>query len=367
MTSERIKITAVGDISLNGIYRSPEFHEASLPWESLLPTFEQAALRLANLESMITTAERSSASKFALRAGENAVGILRASKFDILNMANNHAMDFGEAGLFDTMEVLDHIGVPYVGCGKNLDEALSPKILEVEETTFGFLSFCDVEQTSHLYAEKHKCGVAKLDAASLGHVRDLAIQVDKTIVQLHWGTEMCRLPTPQQRELARKFVEAGADLIIGHHPHVIQPMEFIDGVPVWYSLGNFTFSDEFWRGVKDDGEKFVGEYQVHELARITIAAHSELTQDGQFECKADHLKIGRDGYVQLNADTKADVEWRRCCDHLTSDNYLTHLQSEERLAVQRRESQDSANTIYRKFRLKAFQFGLMSRQYQEIH
>ncbi len=168
-------------------------------------------------------------------------------------------MDFGPQGIVDTISELDQREIKHSGAGMDRNAALAPCFLEKGGISIGVMAGCDVAQISSLYATDKSPGVACLhDPDFLKRIRDLSKTVDFTIVQLHWGQEMCQLPSPTQRSLASQIVDAGANLILGHHPHVLQPIEQIDNVPVAYSLGHLLFSNMFWSGTKTDGEEFVG-------------------------------------------------------------------------------------------------------------
>lgn len=354
----RLSIAAVGDLSFSGLYRRPHFANG-LPWKELNCPWNQMDLRIGNLESPITNLPRVSSSKFVLRGTDTALSILGRSQFDLLNLANNHAMDFGGDGLLQTIDHLDRLGIQHVGGGQNLAAARRPKILTLRNMRIGFLAFCKVEQISRLYACTEGPGVAEIDKDSLDCVRELQQDVDWLIVQLHWGTEMSRLPSPEQRETARQFLAAGADAVVGHHPHVLQPMEIVDGKPIWYSLGNFTFSSEFWRGEKPDGQRFVGEYRVHPLARQSGVALMELTKSGDGDCRLLHTKIEADGRVVDDSWESTRLEWERLNEILASDAYQSEWQREQEQAQTRRRWQTQGKSFLRRLRLKAYQFGLL--------
>lgn len=357
--ADSLSIVAVGDISLNGQYRSFRF-DRETPWNSLEASWIDADFRIGNLEAQITDKPRIADSKFALRAGPTAIKILKNSTFNLLNLANNHAMDFGSEGLKDTMECLDRLGIPYVGCGENIHEAVVPRVLCLKGQKIGFLSFCDVVQISHLYADGLRAGVAPLDDSSLDLVRNLRSKVDWLIVQLHWGVEMNRLPSIHQRATARQFVAAGADAIIGHHPHVVQPMEIIGNTPVWYSLGNFAFSGEFWSGVNESGEQFVGEYKIHPRACQSVVARMTLTKAQRPDVDLQFVVLKKNGTVVVDKNHRLrKSQWEESCDSLDFPNYAELCELEEQEAVGRRNWQTQTGSLMNRLRLKAFQYGMI--------
>lgn len=171
-----------------------------------------------------------------------------------LFLANNHMMDFGESGLKDTIELLDANEIQHCGAGVNIDKAFEPMIINVEEKKIGFLNFgWNVEET--VYATKDNAGCAPREKSYIiEKIKKLRDCVDYIVISLHWGFEYNRLPMPADIELAHNIIDAGADLIIGHHSHCIQPMEKYKGKYIFYSLGNFYFGtirDEYTLSFKE--------------------------------------------------------------------------------------------------------------------
>lgn len=168
---------------------------------------------------------------------------LAGAKNTICVLANNHATDFGSAGLVATLKEVHQAGFPTVGAGSTLSEACEPVLLDVAGRRFGLLAYADTRpHVGAVPATERTPGVAPLDPALvLRNVQALAERVDDLWLFLHWGRENIRYPEPEQRTLARAFAEAGATLIVGTHPHVVQGWEQVGSTPVYYSLGNFVF------------------------------------------------------------------------------------------------------------------------------
>jgi len=165
---------------------------------------------------------------------------LREFKFDLLFLANNHINDWGSEGIETTKNILTSNGISTIGAGKNLEEATKAFIKEIKGIKFGFLSFSN---STHNFADIEKSGSNPL---ILNHIlHELSIldnSVDFKIVNLHWGTEFVEYPLHSDVEIAHSLIENGADVIIGHHPHVIQGYElYKDGI-IFYSLGSFIYS-----------------------------------------------------------------------------------------------------------------------------
>jgi len=164
--------------------------------------------------------------------------------FDVVSLANNHTFDCIEGGYHEVRDLLEEIGVPCFGAGDDLDGAAAPAILDVKGIRIAFLGAVDERAGAGQFAGPHQWGVAPLDVGRMtGAVRRLRRDMDHVVVSLHWGEERFLFPSPNQIEQAHALAEAGASLVLGHHPHVIQGMEIHDGVPIIYSLGNFVACD----------------------------------------------------------------------------------------------------------------------------
>lgn len=186
---------------------------------------------------------------YVLVGGSENADALASAGFDLMSVATNHikncgVSNCGDRAFFDTLENLRRVGIAPVGAGDNLQEAMKPYVVEINGVRFGFVSLGQLEPLT--FATDEKPGIAILDEANLRSSIQAARQVSDVVVALpHWGPEEVAVPNWSQRELARVAVEAGADLVVGNHTHVIQAIEDIDGVTVFYGLGNFVF-DQNW-------------------------------------------------------------------------------------------------------------------------
>jgi poly-gamma-glutamate synthesis protein (capsule biosynthesis protein) len=356
-----IRIVAVGDLSFNGRYsrilRRKGVHH---PFRFLLPSWQDADLLLGNLESPLTTSPKVSPAKVTLRGARDAPASLRVAGFDCLALANNHLMDYGVAGMEETRAALDAAGIPFTGAGTDAAASLAPVVLHRQEQSIGVLSFCLVEQKSHLFAGRSTPGVAPLEVAdAVGRIRDLRSRVDWVVVQLHWGEEMTQLPTPEQRSLARTVAEAGADLIVGHHPHVLQPFEMVGGVPVFYSLGNFLFSDMYWRGRTEGGEAFVSKLRLHPLSRRTGWAEVILERGRPAVAAFHPARLRRDLAVVPAPTEKRRREWQRLCERLHVADYEREAQEELLRGRERTRWRWAWKALHRRIELKLFELGLI--------
>jgi poly-gamma-glutamate capsule biosynthesis protein CapA/YwtB (metallophosphatase superfamily) len=184
---------------------------------------------------------------------QNADAAARAG-FDVMSVATNHIKDCGlmkgwcNETFFDTLDNLHRVGILTVGAGKNLAEALQPVVITVNGVRFGIVSLGDSKQDESVFAGEDFPGIAHLDEENLKTSVALARQAaDVVIVMPHWGSEDIILPNGIQRNQANMIVSLGADLVVGNHTHVVQAIQEISGVTVFYGLGNFIFD----QGLRD--------------------------------------------------------------------------------------------------------------------
>lgn len=184
---------------------------------------------------------------YTFRAAPESVSLLQDMGVDIVSLANNHAYDYGEVSLLDTLDILEQAGVPYVGAGRNLEEAVRPIYYLVGDYKIAVLSATQIERTSSPHtrgATENTPGVFRCLETELleEKIREAKEECDFVIVYIHWGTESTTELDWRQRDHTPLYVEAGADIIIGDHPHCLQEIGYVNGVPVIYSLGNFWFN-----------------------------------------------------------------------------------------------------------------------------
>jgi poly-gamma-glutamate synthesis protein (capsule biosynthesis protein) len=169
---------------------------------------------------------------------------LKQAGVGLVGLANNHMMDYGVAGLRGTLQAFRQAELPVVGAGVKLD-AERPFIFQKHGRRVALLAFSDVVPRN-FGATETRLGTAsaKDDRDLVGAIRRARRQADFVVLMMHWGGQGSHLITPRQRQLARAAVEAGSDVIVGMHPHVLQGIEYIGHVPVLYSIGNFAFASK---------------------------------------------------------------------------------------------------------------------------
>ncbi len=182
--------------------------------------------------------------QFTFRVHPEKVNLMQEMGIDLVTLANNHALDYGCDAMLDTIDTLDHAGIRHVGAGKNLAEARKPAIVELNGRTFAFIGATRVYPEADWAAGTDSAGMFSAydgGAALAEEVKAAKQQADYVIAYVHWGIEREEMPNEVQKSIAHRLVDAGADLVVGAHPHVLQGLEYYQGVPIAYSLGNFVF------------------------------------------------------------------------------------------------------------------------------
>lgn len=197
-----------------------------------------------NLEGCIYNKKKNPIEKRGPNLSSSTLTIDVLKKLNVIGvcLANNHIMDFGDLGLKETIEILDKNNIMHTGAGKNLEAALKPMIINIEGIECAVINFgWNIEET--VYADNKTYGCAPRDEKLiLKEVEKLKKRYSKVIISIHWGFEYNRLPMPYDIDLAHKLIDNGVELIIGHHPHCVQPKEEYNNGHIYYSLGNFYFS-----------------------------------------------------------------------------------------------------------------------------
>lgn len=235
-------IQAVGDLNLAGSAESV-MREKGYGWafDGTRALLSEADLNVANLETPVTTRRTPSDKRFTYRMHPSALVAIRDAGFELVSLANNHTLDQGAGGLHDTLAHLRERGIQWAGAGSDIAAAREPAIVEKRGVKVGFLSYsCTFPES--FWATATTPGTAFChEHWMVEDVARLRAQVDLVLVAYHWGAEKMETPKDYQKQLAHAAIAAGADAVIGHHPHVLQGVEVVDGKPVLYSLGNYAF------------------------------------------------------------------------------------------------------------------------------
>jgi poly-gamma-glutamate capsule biosynthesis protein CapA/YwtB (metallophosphatase superfamily) len=228
-----------GDVTLTDAYTDKVGKNQQWAF-SQLEEFRQADISMVNLEAPFTSATQMlPGKKFNFKAPVENVQALQTGGIDIVNLANNHAMDYQRAGLLETTQTLKKAGIQSVGAGEDIKAARRPVIMDVKGKKVAYLGYYDADL--HAATEKSAGTNPRHNDRIASDIKALRGQVDWIVVNYHWGEELAKYPGDWQIDLARFTVDQGADLVVGHHPHVLQGAEVYKGRPIVYSLGNFIF------------------------------------------------------------------------------------------------------------------------------
>jgi hypothetical protein len=253
LNDDTIDIRAVGDISFVG--KNAEQPNAEV-FRNVSTILKAGDLVIGNLEGPLTRETSGLEGKCNLRGHPGWAQYLKEAGFTFLSLANNHMMDFGEQGLFDSIESLKKNDITFAGAGRNITEANAPVFLEIKGKRVAIIARSSVIVSSPVNATPTKAGVAFLDEQeTIDTIRKCRREADLVILILHWGLEEYEYPSPSQRMLAHNFISTGVDIILGHHPHVLEGMEYFNGGLCVYSLGNFIFDDFNWNYRNPAGEE----------------------------------------------------------------------------------------------------------------
>ena len=214
------------------------------PFEPFNALLQQHDLRIGNLECVVATGGTAETKPFTFRADPGVLPVLK-KHFDAMSVANNHSGDFGKAAFAEELGLMRKAGLPYFGGGEDLAEAHKPVILERNGLRIALLGYVEFKPRSF------EAG-AQLPGVAWSGEDDQVIEdivaarrdyrADIVIPYMHWGWEEEPNPSPRLREFARRMIDAGADMVVGGHPHVTQGAEMYKGKPIVYSLGNFLFN-----------------------------------------------------------------------------------------------------------------------------
>jgi poly-gamma-glutamate synthesis protein (capsule biosynthesis protein) len=293
-------------------------HGEDWPYSAVIEALQSADVTFGNLECPITDYATKTPGKSweSIQEGRNFIfkappeysgRILKEAGFDVVSLANNHIMDYCGNGLLDTLAALDDVGVAWVGAGRSKDEAFASCILRRNGLRIGFLARSVIvpaaskaEDNSPGLAWQHWSYSDELSNA----IQDLSPQVDIVIISFHWGIEGNRQHASYQREIARRCIDDGAHLVIGHHPHCLQGIEHYNGGVIAYSLGNFLFT---------------GKSQLIESAILRVTASRRGISE--VELLPCWVRGGKPEPAASDAKLLARIGdiCRRCDTHLTDD------------------------------------------------
>ena len=243
---QSIRLAAVGDLLMTTKpgAKTPGRGLEALS-EEIKNLFKSCDIVLANLEcilpgrEMVPTEPRVFTTEVQLQT-------LADAGINMVTLGNNHAFDSGDDGFLKTTALLTKMGIHWFGAGITSAQAKAPAIIEKNGVRLAILGLVDKSSGMHRFAHDNNSGVASLNKEICQNIQTLKKKTDHVIISPHWGDERFRFPSPQQITQAHALINAGATLILGHHPHVLQGLEEYQQAPIIYSLGNFLANHVYW-------------------------------------------------------------------------------------------------------------------------
>lgn len=245
-------ILFTGDIMLSrDVARQMRLHDDFLfPFRLIASSTRAADLTIGNLEGPISERGVNQGSIYSFRDDPRTVAGLSFAGFDAMALANNHIFDWGRTALSDTVSILNDDGIRTMGAGRNEEEANAAFVSDVQGTKVAMVSYTDLYPDS-FSAHGDVPGISESsEEAMVAAVRGLREKADVVVVAMHWGEEYEIHSNAHQKRIGRMLIDAGADLVVGTHPHVVQEVEHYKNGWIAYSLGNFVFDQNFSNEVK---------------------------------------------------------------------------------------------------------------------
>ena len=241
------KIAFAGDTTQSDVFaEATSWRSMEYPFEDVNDIFSGADISFVNLETCVSDRGESEKKEgFGFQTPPGYLQVYTEAGIDIVSVANNHVRDYGMEALDDTFTNLESYGLAYIGAGRNLSEAEKLVIYEVNGLKIGFTGLNMINMNPTWYAKDDRAGINCVDFAACEEYLDLISEYDKQcdllFVSVHWGIEYTNEITDEQQEFGHLLCDRGADIILGHHSHTLQPVEHYNNSMIFYSLGNFLF------------------------------------------------------------------------------------------------------------------------------
>lgn len=243
------------------------------PFEKIDSILKSGDIVFTNLEAPFGEGGAAFPKKYSFQVKPELVNVLETGHINLVSLANNHIMDFGEKSMLQTRALLEEKNIHYAGAGMNITQAREAATWRVGNRNIAFVAY-SLTFPEEFWASDTSAGTCFPSHTFVyKDIRRLNAENDLVIVSCHWGQELLNTPKEYQVKLAHKLIDAGADLILGHHPHVIQGIEFYMGKLIAYSLGNFIF----------------GSYS--EIATESMILKIQIAEDNSISCKIVPINV----------------------------------------------------------------------------
>ena len=291
----------------------PEADSLEFPFSGISAELRRSDIVFGNLECALTRRHQRTRNDSCFRCSPTYARALAAAPFHVMALANNHAMDYGEGGLADTICALKENGILTAGAGADQAAARKPAITRAGGSVIACLAYSMIG-THADYALDDECGIAPLNPLVIEKdVRDARKEADCVLVSVHWGEEMRAVPDERLVAVAHLIVENGADAVIGHHPHVPGGIELFRGKPIFYSLGNFVFGHHHTYWADNMLARLVwskGRWQTLEVMAVSAGYRPVLLEGARAGALYRHVQRASEVF-----GTKMTVDERRAVVH----------------------------------------------------
>lgn len=328
--SQDVKISIMGDVMLGSTVGSvARKRGVGYLMSGISPILKADDLSICNLESAVTDGGTAANKKYVFRASPSIIPGLKNSGIEAVSIANNHSYDYGKNAFLQTLSVLHRAGLTVVGGGITSDDAFTVRQIQTKQGSIGLIAASTVIPAAYWAANKHHPGIADAHNTNrlIKEIKSATKNTDILIIFFHWGIESNSMPNALQRGLARKCIDAGADMVVGTHPHVLQGFEYYRGKFIAYSMGNFVFYNQRRDSLMLQASVYQGKLQSVKvipceimrykpiIASPTVASriirklrklsfHSNISKDGNIIASNTKLQIARangDKYVRTNS------------------------------------------------------------------
>lgn len=276
-------------------------NEGISPIENLLPIFENVHFRALNIETVFSLNSKSLVGRaYVFNSSIKNIEFLRKLKINLGFLGNNHTYDHGEKGLLETIENLKNHQIPTIGAGKNIEEALTPYVINIENISFAFFSISLIGLNDDI-ANIKKGGIATYNKLLLNKILETRKKVNYIFVSIHWGKEYQPIISNEQRTIAKTLIDNGVNFIIGHHTHIPQSIVVNQNNAVLYSLGNFLFGSSNYFQSNNILAIFHFNPKSKQFLGIEIIPISGINRKNHFKIsvldKKESLKLFKELYV----------------------------------------------------------------------
>lgn len=340
-SDDLLTLTMVGDMMFGRfVEKAGERHGFENLFQNVQPYFEGSDLVTGNFENPVVIGDPEDypeADKdIVFHASPQVPAALKKVGFTSINLANNHSTDYGAPGLMDTLSTFREAGLPTVGAGSDRYDAQQVLYQEVNGIKVATIGVTDVYAKGGTVKRDFPGVIPARPETSLPLIEKAKKNADLVIVQVHWGVEYDNNVHPRQKDLGRAMVDAGADIIVGHHPHVLEPIEFYKDSVIMYSLGNFIF-DQGWSRTR---ETALVQYKLSKDGKARLEVHPMVIREGQPRPLPGITNLYRREkiYLQLADERVYSEAWKKKWKR--EEDYIVHEWDHSKILKQDESDQD---------------------------